>query len=55
MHPEQIPEAVAVLREVGVPADFAPDGAAILGSRSERKRHMKARGYRDLDAGYGDG
>lgn len=53
-HPSQIGEMQAFLASRGVRADFTPDGKCLLESRGHRNQVLEARGYRDLDAGYGD-
>lgn len=54
VHPEQVQEANEHARRIGVPTEHTKDGKAILTDRAHRKRYLKAMGFRDNDAGYGD-
>ena len=51
---EQIPEAQAILKQHGVHTDYTPDGRPVLRDRAHRKAHMKALGFYDRSAGFGD-
>lgn len=52
---DQIDDAIAHSREIGVPTDFdRKTGEAIFRSRGHRKRYCEATGYVDRDGGYGD-
>lgn len=54
VHASQIPEAVKVAREAGVPTEFTGDGCPIFRDRHHRRRYLRLRGYHDRDGGYGD-
>lgn len=54
VHPEQVEEARDDSRKRGVPTDFLPDGRAVITSRYHQKRYLKAYGFKNFDAGYGD-
>ena len=46
-HPDQIPEAQAVLRKAGTRADYLPDGRIKFESARHRATCLKALGYYD--------
>lgn len=54
VHPSQIGEAHADATTKGVPTEFTKSGQPIFTDRDHRRRYMKAYGYYDRDAGYGD-
>lgn len=54
VHPHQVNEAREDAMKKGVPTDFTPTGEPILRSREHRKAYMRAYGFYDRDAGYGD-
>lgn len=54
VHPDQVEEATKDAVARGVPTEFTADGRPILTDRNHRKQYMKAYGYFDRDAGYGD-
>lgn len=55
VHPDQIPEAIEDARRKGVPVEFdAATGAPVFSCRTQRNAYLKAYGYFDRDAGYGD-
>jgi hypothetical protein len=54
VHPDQIPEAQAALREHGVTADYTPDGSIVFRSRGHRARCLRALDTYDRDGGYSD-
>jgi hypothetical protein len=54
VHPEQIPEAMAVDAQHGVPTQYTPGGDPIITSRSHFNRYLKAHGLFNRAAGYGD-
>ncbi len=54
VHPRQIAEARADAAKKGVPTDFMPDGRPILRTRQHRAAYLKAYGFFDRSAGYGD-
>ncbi len=54
VHPDQVPEAMAVAKRKGVPTTFTRDGRAILRDRAHRVAYHRAVGLFDRDGGYGD-
>lgn len=53
--PDQIPEALAADRRMGVAIDYdAKTGDAIFTSPAQRKRYCEAHGLFDRNGGYGD-
>lgn len=54
VHPDQREWAYNDSCAKGVPTQFAADGRAIFTDRNHRARFLKAHGFRDNDAGYGD-
>jgi hypothetical protein len=54
VHPDQIPEAVALAKRRGVPTDFDGEGRPIFTSRHHRRQYSVAHGFYDRDAGYSD-
>jgi hypothetical protein len=54
VHPRQVKEAIADAAKKGVPTNFLPDGRAEFESRQQYNAYMKAYGYYNRDAGYGD-
>ena len=52
--PEQIGEAMALDRQLGVQADFTKEGQPIFRSRGHRKEYCQAHGFFDRNGGYGD-
>ena len=54
VHPSQVQEAAADAAAKGVPTDFAPDGRPEFRDRKHRASYMRAYGFFDRDAGYGD-
>lgn len=54
VHPEQVAEAQAYCRKVGVPTEFQPTGEPILRNRRHRKEVARAFGVIDRDGGYSD-
>ena len=55
LNPDQIPEAMAADRDLGVPTNYNPEtGAAIFTSREHTAKYCKAHGLYDRNAGYGD-
>lgn len=54
VHPSQVQEATQDAIQKGVPTDFLPDGRPVLRTRAHRKQYMKAYGFFDRNAGYGD-
>lgn len=51
---DQIPQAVAKAKRLGVPTRYTADGKPIFTDRGHRKRYLKAHGLRDNSGGYGD-
>jgi len=54
VHPSQRKEAIEDAVKRGVPTEFTPDGCPVFESRAHRKSYMRAYGFYDRDAGYGD-
>lgn len=54
VHPDQVQEAILDAETKGVPTDFLPDGRPILRTRQHRAAYLKAYGFFDRQAGYGD-
>jgi hypothetical protein len=54
VHPKQIGAAVEDARKKGVSVDFTKDGRVIFRDRNHRAEYLRAYGYFDRDAGYGD-
>lgn len=54
VNPDQIPEAIAHAKSLGVSCDFTKDGRAIFTSPGHRKRYLEAHGFFDRNGGYGD-
>lgn len=54
VHPSQVAQAQAALREHGVHTNYDAEGRPILESQSHRKRHAEALGFYDRNGGYGD-
>jgi hypothetical protein len=54
VHPDQRGEATDDAAKRGVPTAFTDDGRPVFESREHRKKYMRAYGYYDRDAGYGD-
>lgn len=54
VHPKQIAKAREDAEKKGVPTDFMPDGRPVFRSRQHRASYMKAYGFFDRNAGYGD-
>lgn len=54
VHPDQVKEATADAARKGVPTDFLADGRPVLRTRKHRAAYLKAYGFFDRDAGYGD-
>ena len=52
--PEQIPEAEAHARSIGIPTEFDEDGCPILRSQKHKKEYAEAIGFYDLNGGYSD-
>lgn len=53
VHPEEIPEAMALDEQVGAPKiNYTEDGAAEFRDRRQRAAWMKAHGHYDKDGGY---
>ncbi len=53
VHPSQRGEAAANAAAVGVPTEFNERGEPTFSGQHHQNEYMKAFGYRDLDAGYG--
>lgn len=54
VHPDQIPEAEAHAKAMGVPTEFLPNGCPVFTSRSHRKAYLHAHHFHDNQGGYGD-
>lgn len=54
VNPDQISEAEAHSRSIGIPTHFTADGRAILESPGHRKRYAEALGFFDRNGGYSD-
>lgn len=54
VHPRQVKEATEHATKLGVPTDFQPDGRPVLRTRAHRAAYLRAYGFFDRDAGYGD-
>lgn len=54
LHPKLIAEGVADAIKKRVPTDFTTDGRPIFRTRQHRAEYLRAYGYFDRDAGYGD-
>jgi hypothetical protein len=54
VHPTQVQEAMQDAAKKGVHTEFLPDGRPRFKSRNHRKQYMRAYGFFDRDAGYGD-
>jgi hypothetical protein len=55
VHPHQVEEAREDAKRKGVPVDFLPDGRPVFTSRQQRRRYLRAYGFKDRNGGYGDG
>lgn len=54
-HPNQVPELQRLLKSKGVrDTQFTQTGACVVQDRAHGNEMMKARGMKNLDAGYGD-
>lgn len=53
-HPDQIAEAHEHLKKLDVDTHIDPQGRPVFTSRQQRAKFLKANGYFDRDAGYGD-
>ena len=53
-HPSQIAEAHEYLAKKGVDCEIDSKGRPVFTSRQQRAKFLKATGYFDRDAGYGD-
>jgi hypothetical protein len=54
VHPKQIKEATESASSKGVPTNFDSEGRPIFTSRTHRSRYLRAYGFFDRSAGYGD-
>lgn len=54
VHPRQVAGAREDAIKKGVPTDFLPDGRPVLRTRQHRAEYLRAYGFFDRDAGYGD-
>ena len=54
VHPKQAKELSDFLKSKGVPTEVRSDGRPVLTDRAHRKAFLKARGFHDRNAGYGD-
>jgi len=54
VNPEQIAEAEAHSREIGIPTRFTKEGCAVFESPQHRKRYAEALGYFDRNGGFSD-
>lgn len=54
VHPDQIPEAVAEYKRNGVKVEFNAEGQLKMDNRSHQNDVLKAGGWANYDAGYGD-
>lgn len=54
VHPDQIGEAQEMMREKGVPTEYAKDGRMIVRNNAHQRDVQKALGYINRDAGYGE-
>jgi hypothetical protein len=54
VHPRQIKEAREDAIKKGVPVDFTADGRPKFTSRQQRSAYLRAYGFFDKSAGYGD-
>ncbi len=54
VHPDQISDAEKDAAVKGVQTDFDKEGRPIFRSRQHRSKYLRAYGYYDKDAGYGD-
>ena len=54
VHPEQRGEATEAAKKAGVPTYFDRIGRPVFTDQGHRKAYMKAFGYRDKNACYGD-
>lgn len=54
VNPKQVKEAVETANAKGVPTQFKEDGTPIFESRGHYNRYLKAHGFMNRDAGYGD-
>lgn len=52
--PDQIPEATATMKALGVPTEFSREGCPIFRDRSHRKKFLESQGMFDKDGGYSD-
>jgi hypothetical protein len=51
---DQIPQAAARARKLGVPTEYNQAGQPVFTSRQHRKRYLHAHHLRDNSGGYGD-
>lgn len=52
VHPDQIPEAIADAKKKDVPTEFTPDGRPIFRTSYQRRRYLRAYGYKDRNCFY---
>lgn len=52
VHPDQIPEAMALLKKKGVPTEYDHHGRPILTSKEHKRRFAKALGHTRRDEFY---
>lgn len=45
VHPSQIDQAKATDKQLGVPADYKPDGRIVFNNREHQHRWLRAHGY----------
>lgn len=51
---EHVPFERQLDAELGLTVDYAPDGSPVFTSRQQRNEYVRAKGYFDKNAGYGD-
>ena len=54
VHPDQVPEMMAVDKANGVPTQYSDEGDPTFTSRSHRRKYCRVHGIHDRNAGYGD-
>ncbi len=54
VHPRQVPEAIESAKKKGVPTEFLKDGRPLFTSRRHQAAYIRAYGFFNKDACYGD-
>lgn len=54
VRPHQVQDAIADARKKGVETEFTKKGLPMFTSRRHKQRYLRAYGYVNQDAGYGD-